>query len=110
VSRSSDPATKSPAEAVADILKLRKGVRLDGLKIKDLIHKASLLMPALAIDASATLPWCFADEATEATNALLARLQTGDEAVAPSRVSYRCDTSHCTVCRPGLQSAWMIPR
>ncbi len=31
-------ATKSPAEAVADILELRKGVRLGGLKIKDLIH------------------------------------------------------------------------
>jgi Arc/MetJ-type ribon-helix-helix transcriptional regulator len=33
------PATKSPAEAVADILELRKGVRLGGLKIKDLIHE-----------------------------------------------------------------------
>lgn len=31
--------TKSPAEAVADILELRKGVRLGGLKIKDLIHE-----------------------------------------------------------------------
>ena len=30
---------KSPAEAVADILDLRKGVRLGGLKIKDLIHE-----------------------------------------------------------------------
>jgi Arc/MetJ-type ribon-helix-helix transcriptional regulator len=33
------PSTKSPAEAVADILELRKGVRLDGLKIQDLIHE-----------------------------------------------------------------------
>ena len=32
-------AAKSPAEAVADILELRKGVRLGGLKIKDLIHE-----------------------------------------------------------------------
>lgn len=32
-------ATKTPAEAVADILELRKGVRLGGLKIKDLIHE-----------------------------------------------------------------------
>ncbi len=32
-------ATKTPAEAVADIMELRKGVRLDGLKIKDLIHE-----------------------------------------------------------------------
>jgi len=31
-------ATKSPSEAVADILELRKGLRLGGLKIKDLIH------------------------------------------------------------------------
>jgi hypothetical protein len=33
------PSKKSPAEAVADILELRKGVRLAGLKIKDLIHE-----------------------------------------------------------------------
>ena len=33
------PSTKSPAEAVADILELRKGVRLGGLNIKDLIHE-----------------------------------------------------------------------
>jgi Arc/MetJ-type ribon-helix-helix transcriptional regulator len=33
------PATKSPAEAVADILELRKGVGADRLKIKDLIHE-----------------------------------------------------------------------
>jgi Arc/MetJ-type ribon-helix-helix transcriptional regulator len=33
------PSSKSPAEAVADILELRKGVKLGGLKIKDLIHE-----------------------------------------------------------------------
>ncbi|MGA2073086.1 MAG: hypothetical protein ABSH52_06235 [Terriglobia bacterium] len=33
------PVAKTPAEAVPDILELRKGVRLDGLKIKDLIHE-----------------------------------------------------------------------
>jgi hypothetical protein len=33
------PSTKSAAEAVADILELRKGLRLDGLRIKDLIHE-----------------------------------------------------------------------
>jgi hypothetical protein len=32
-------------------------------------------MAAFVIDASATLPWCFADEATEVTNALLNRLR-----------------------------------
>lgn len=41
-------------------------------------------MAAFVIDASATLPWCFADEATQATNALLTRLRTGDEAIAPA--------------------------
>ncbi len=41
-------------------------------------------MAAFVIDASATLPWCFSDEATTATNALLVRLQTGDEAVVPA--------------------------
>ena len=41
-------------------------------------------MAAFVIDASATLPWCFADEATEATNALLTRLRTGDEAIVPA--------------------------
>ena len=41
-------------------------------------------MAAFVIDASATLPWCFSDEATPATNALLARLRTGDEAVVPA--------------------------
>jgi Arc/MetJ-type ribon-helix-helix transcriptional regulator len=30
---------KTPEEAVADILELRKGVTLGGLKIKDLIHE-----------------------------------------------------------------------
>jgi Arc/MetJ-type ribon-helix-helix transcriptional regulator len=30
---------KTPAEAVADIMELRKGVRLGGLKIKDLVHE-----------------------------------------------------------------------
>jgi Arc/MetJ-type ribon-helix-helix transcriptional regulator len=32
-------ATKSPAEAVADILETRKRNHLGGLKIKDLIHE-----------------------------------------------------------------------
>ena len=41
-------------------------------------------MAAFVVDASATLPWCFADEATAATNALLARLRRGDEAIVPA--------------------------
>ncbi|MFZ0961397.1 MAG: type II toxin-antitoxin system VapC family toxin [Terriglobia bacterium] len=41
-------------------------------------------MAVFVIDASATLPWCFADEATAATNAALTRLRTGDEATVPA--------------------------
>jgi Arc/MetJ-type ribon-helix-helix transcriptional regulator len=33
------PATKSPAEAVEDIRRSRKGVTLGDLKIKDLVHQ-----------------------------------------------------------------------
>jgi hypothetical protein len=39
VPRSPAEREKTPAEAVADILELRKGVTLGGLKIKDLIHE-----------------------------------------------------------------------
>lgn len=41
-------------------------------------------MAAFVIDASATLAWCFSDEASDATNALLTRLQKGDEALVPA--------------------------
>jgi predicted nucleic acid-binding protein len=41
-------------------------------------------MGPFVIDASATLPWCFADEASDATNALLTRLRTSDEAIVPA--------------------------
>jgi Arc/MetJ-type ribon-helix-helix transcriptional regulator len=34
-----DSTTKSPAEAVADILEIQKRNRLGGLKIKDLVHE-----------------------------------------------------------------------
>ncbi len=41
-------------------------------------------MSVFVIDASATLPWCFTEEATPATEALLERLHSGDEAIAPA--------------------------
>jgi predicted nucleic acid-binding protein len=41
-------------------------------------------MAVYVIDASATLPWCFADEATSATNAVLSGLRAGDEAIVPA--------------------------
>jgi predicted nucleic acid-binding protein len=36
------------------------------------------------VDASATLPWFFEDEATPATEALLERLRAGESAIAPA--------------------------
>jgi predicted nucleic acid-binding protein len=39
---------------------------------------------AFIIDASATLPWRFADEATPWTEALLGRVETGEEALVPA--------------------------
>src|SRR4051794_4816142 len=41
-------------------------------------------MPGFLPDASATLPWRFADEATPWTEALLDRLQGGEEVVVPA--------------------------
>jgi predicted nucleic acid-binding protein len=41
-------------------------------------------LTVFVIDASATLPWCFSDETTPATEALLERLRSGDEAIAPA--------------------------
>lgn len=41
-------------------------------------------MSLFALDASATLPWCFTEEATPATEALLDRLRSGDQAIAPA--------------------------
>ena len=37
-----------------------------------------------AADASAALPWCFEDEATPATEALLERLRAGEPAIVPA--------------------------
>ena len=41
-------------------------------------------MPGFVADASATLPWCFAEEATPATEALLERLRAGEPAIVPA--------------------------
>lgn len=41
-------------------------------------------MSLFALDTSATLPWCFTEEATAATEALLDRLRSGDQAIAPA--------------------------
>lgn len=41
-------------------------------------------MPAFVPDASVTLPWCFEDERTSYTEALLDRLIAGEEVVVPS--------------------------
>ena len=36
------------------------------------------------VDASATLPWCFPDEATAASEALLDRIATGEQVIVPA--------------------------
>jgi predicted nucleic acid-binding protein len=41
-------------------------------------------MSVFVIDASATLPWCFEDEATDWTRQLLASLRTSGSAIIPS--------------------------
>jgi predicted nucleic acid-binding protein len=41
-------------------------------------------MPGFVTDASATLPWCFADETTPWTEALLDRLEGGEEVLVPA--------------------------
>jgi predicted nucleic acid-binding protein len=41
-------------------------------------------MPGFVADASATLPWCFEEEITPGTEALLERLRTGDSAIVPA--------------------------
>ena len=41
-------------------------------------------MARLVPDASATLTWCFEDEAMPWTDALLAKLRAGDEAIVPA--------------------------
>jgi predicted nucleic acid-binding protein len=41
-------------------------------------------MPGFVADASATLAWCFEDEATPATEALLERVRAGEIAVVPA--------------------------
>ena len=41
-------------------------------------------MPGFVADASATLPWCFEEEGTPATEALLERLRSGDTALVPA--------------------------
>lgn len=41
-------------------------------------------MPGFVADASAALPWCFEDEGTPATDALLDRLRSGETAIVPA--------------------------
>ena len=41
-------------------------------------------MSPFVVDASATLPWCFEDEATDWTAALLLRLTQGDQITVPA--------------------------
>jgi predicted nucleic acid-binding protein len=44
-------------------------------------------MPGFVADASATLPWCFEEEATPVAEALLERLRAGELAIVPAHWS-----------------------
>jgi len=50
-------------------------------------------MPALVIDASLAVAWCFADERTDYTNAVLRAISSPLEAVAPSLWAYEVRNS-----------------
>lgn len=41
-------------------------------------------MAAFVVDASAALPWCFADEATDWTKAILIRVRSGEQIIVPA--------------------------
>jgi len=41
-------------------------------------------MPRFVVDASATMPWCFEDEATSWSESLLDRVDSGDPIVVPA--------------------------
>ena len=58
-------------------------------------------MAVFVLDASATLPWCFEDEATTATEALLAQLKTGDTALVPAHWPFEIANGLLTAVRRG---------
>jgi predicted nucleic acid-binding protein len=58
-------------------------------------------MPGFVADASATLPWCFEDGATPATEALLERLRAGEAAVVPAHWSAEVMNGLITAVRRG---------
>jgi len=67
-------------------------------------------MAAFVIDASAALPWCFADEATEATHALLTRLKAGEEAIVPPHWPFEISNALLMAIRRGRISSEDVRR
>jgi predicted nucleic acid-binding protein len=53
------------------------------------------------IDASATLPWCFADETTAWTEGLLERIRHGDTALVPSHWAVEVSNGMLVALRKG---------
>ena len=56
---------------------------------------------AFVVDASAALPWCFVDETTPETEALLNRLKSGDTAFVPPHWSFEVANSLLMALRRG---------
>ena len=65
-------------------------------------------MPGFVPDASATLPWRFEDEATEWTEALLERLQGGEEVRVPAHWPLEVANALLTACRRGRVTAIQV--
>jgi predicted nucleic acid-binding protein len=65
-------------------------------------------MPGFVVDASATLPWRFQDEATPWTEALLDRLKYGEEVRVPAHWPLEVTNSLLTARRRGRVTAEQI--
>ena len=63
-------------------------------------------MAAFVADASATLPWCFEDEATAWTESLLDRLRGGDRMVVPAHWPAEVSNSMLTAMRKRRIQQW----
>lgn len=67
-------------------------------------------MTRIVPDASATLTWCFEDEVTPWTDALLANLRTGGEATVPAHWSFEVANALLVAVRRGRISREKVSR
>lgn len=69
-------------------------------------------MPSLVLDASATLPWCFQDEATAWSDALLQRIRSTESAIVPAHWPVEVSNAFLSAIRrkrfpmPEVQGFW----